>query len=262
MAPLSAALIRTELTQVDHGIIGNQLHFFPQVASTNDLARELAEDRLTPEGTLVITDEQTAGRGRMGRHWDAPPETSLLMSVIFRPALAPDQINRLVMACGLAIAEGCEEIAGVSVDMKWPNDLLIGGRKFTGILPESGLIGNMLAWVIVGMGVNVNQTFSLRDPLFETATSLRMVTGQEINRAQLLAHILAALDRWHVQLHNAILIETWRSRCVNLGQRIRVQVGTTVVEGRADELDDIGALWLTDGAGVRHRLLAGEATVL
>ena len=108
---LSSEAIEAALNRMDLGFLGKPLHYFQQVGSTNDIARELA-GRGAPEGTLVITDEQLAGRGRMARSWSAPPGSALLMSLVFRPQLAPERTYRLVMACGLAIAEGCEQASG------------------------------------------------------------------------------------------------------------------------------------------------------
>ncbi len=261
MPPLTERQIRDALAPRDTGRFGANLYYYDQIDSTNDVARALAEEE-APEGTLVMADTQTAGRGRLGRSWIAPPGTSLLMSILFRPSLPLEWVHRLVMVCGLAVAEAAEAAIGVPVDVKWPNDLLLGGKKFTGLLPESAIIGDKLAWVIVGIGVNVNTVFAPPDPLAETATSLRMVGGREYERASLLGEILANLNRWHTRIYDSALIETWRARCVTLGQRIRVETSGAVIEGLAEELDDSGALWLRDNAGQRRRLFSSEATVL
>ena len=155
LTPLSAEAITRALGGRETGPFGRQIHYAPQVGSTNDIAKELAAQG-APEGALVITDEQTEGRGRMGRRWLAPPNTSLLMSLIFRPDLPPDEANRLVMTVGLAAAEAIEAQTELTVNVKWPNDLLISGAKVAGILAESGLIADQLDYVVVGAGINVN----------------------------------------------------------------------------------------------------------
>lgn len=259
--PLSLSRIEAALTNLRAGPFGIAIHYRPQVGSTNSMARELAADG-APEGTVVITDEQICGRGRLARHWVAPPNTSLLMSVIFRPRLLPEQANRLLIACGLALAEACEAVAGVRVDVKWPNDLLIDGKKVAGILAESAIEGERLDWVIVGAGLNVHQVFTPTDPLSGKATSLHMETGKEHDRAVLLAQVLARLNDWHALVEQNVLIAAWRARCRMLGQPIQVETPGGILEGIAEDIDATGALWLRDVEGRRHLLTVGEATVI
>lgn len=261
MAALSVEQMWQALAAVDHGPFGARIHYEARVGSTNDIARRLADDQ-APTGTLVISDEQTAGRGRMGRRWQAAFGLNLLMSVIFRPTIAPVQVNRLVMVCGAAIAEACEAQSGVQVAIKWPNDLLIGGKKFSGILPESTIIGDELRWVIVGMGINVNQVFTDNDPLSETAASLRMATGHGLDRLALLAAIMARLNHWYDDLDSPALLDMWRRRCTMLGQWVSIKAGQQIVEGRAADLDDVGALLVVDDEGEHHRIAAGESSVI
>ncbi len=259
--PLSLSQIKAALAELGAGPFGHVIDYRPQVGSTNDVASELAAGG-APEGTVVITDEQIRGRGRLARHWVSPPNTSLLMSVIFRPALPADQANRLLIACGLALAEACEAVAGVHVDVKWPNDLLIEGKKVAGILAESAIVGEDLDWVIVGMGLNVHQVFTPTDPLSGRATSLHMETGKEHDRAILLAQVLARLNDWYTRIDQNALIAAWRVRCPMLGQPIWVETPDGTLAGTAEDVDATGALWLRDSEGQRHRLTVGEATVL
>lgn len=260
MPPLSKRAIWSALSGIESGAFGANVHYFEQATSTNDVARKMAEEH-APEGTLVFADEQTAGRGRMGRRWEAPPETNLLMSVIFRPVIAPDEVNRLVIACGLAVCEACERATKVKVDVKWPNDLLIGEKKVAGILPESSMVGAQLSWVVVGMGVNVNQPFSESDSLSAQATSLYMETGKTFDRALLLAQVMARLNAWYTRLSSVDLLDAWRSRCVTLGSRIQVDAAGRALSGVAESLDPTGALLLRDDMGERHRLVSGEVTL-
>ncbi len=258
---LSVESIRASLASADAGPFGAVLHYHQRIGSTNDLARELAEAG-APEGTLVIADEQTAGRGRLQRVWTAPPGSSLLMSLIFRPQLAPGRAYRLIMVCGLAIAAAVEALLPLAVQVKWPNDLHIEGRKFTGILPESAISGDCLSWVIVGMGVNVNQVFTPADPLHSTAISLRMAAGRPVDRLTLLAAIMGQVNHWQQQIASPLLAEAWQTRCSTLGQRIRVDTPGGTMTGLARDLDEDGALWLVDDAGQCHHLTVGEATIL
>jgi len=249
------------LAGLDAGVFGKNVVFQQQVGSTNDIARQLAEDH-APEGTLVIAEEQTAGRGRLGRTWESPPGVSLMQSILFRPDIEAGQTHRLVMAVGLAAAEACETAAGMRIDVKWPNDLQINGRKVAGILPESALVGDRLAWVVVGIGINVNQQFDAEHQLAGTATSLRMGAGREIDRLEVLREMLIWLAAWYRQIEGEDLHLAWAERCITLGQRVRIRAGDRLVEGLAEGLDSAGALWLRGDNGQRQRMFAGEATVV
>jgi len=259
--PLSAEILSAALAPVERGVFGLSLVHQSQVASTNDFLRELAVQG-APEGAVVIADEQTAGRGRLGRVWVSPPNANLMFTTLFRPSLPPDLALRLVMVAGLSIAEACEEIAGVKVDVKWPNDLQIDGKKFVGILPESSLTGDRLDYVLIGAGVNVNQRFDQADPLFETATSLRMACGDMIDRAPLFALIMQNCHRWHAHLSDRDLLDAWRERCVTLGQRVRALSPQGMISGLAHDIGGNGALFLKDDSGNIHFVHASEATIL
>ena len=258
---LTERRVWSALTGLDAGVFGKNVVFRRQVGSTNDIARQLAEEH-APEGTIVIAEEQTAGRGRMGRTWESPPGVSLMQSILFRPNIETGLANRLVMAVGLAAAEACEAVADVRIDVKWPNDLQIGGMKVAGILPESALVGDRLAWVVVGIGINVNQEFAADHPLAGTATSLRMAAGREIDRLALLRETLVRLAVWYGRIGDDALHGAWAARCVTLGRRVRVQVGDRVIEGLAEGLDPAGALWVQGDEGQRRRVSAGEATIV
>ncbi len=260
MQQLSAERVHEALAGLDAGAFGANLHYYPRIGSTNDVARELAAQG-APEGTLVLADEQTAGRGRMARRWIAPPGSSLLLSILFRPALHPAAAYRLVMISGLATAEACEALAGVRVDIKWPNDLQTRGKKLGGILPESAIQGERLLWVVVGLGLNVSQEFAPPDPLAQSAISLRMAAAAPPDRAALLAGILTRLNAWYAQLGSDALVDAWRARCSTLGQRIVARTPGGIFTGWAEEIDANGALWLRTDDGQRHLLAAGEATI-
>ncbi len=261
LQPLSAEILRSALSRFKTGVFGKNLHYHARTGSTNDLARDLVTQGAA-EGTVVIADEQTAGRGRLGRQWIAPPYSSLTFTTLFRPALPAEFAFKLVMVCGLAIADSCEKIAPVRVEMKWPNDLQIGGKKFVGILPESSLTGDRLDWIIVGTGVNVNQVFDPADPLYASATSLRMVSGAVANRARLFALIMRNLQRWYARLADEHLLNAWRQRCVTLGQRVRVEAPQGIVTGEALDIGSRGALHLRDDSGNIHFIHASEASIL
>jgi BirA family biotin operon repressor/biotin-[acetyl-CoA-carboxylase] ligase len=165
------------------------------VGSTNDRARELAE-RGAPHGTLVTADEQTAGRGRLGRRWEAPPATAILASLVLVPPVVAARLPELSLVAGRAVARAIEAVTGLEPTLKFPNDVLVGGRKVAGILAEASE-----GRVVLGFGVNVNQlTGELPAETATAPTSLRIETGAPVERAELLAEILAQLeigyDRW------------------------------------------------------------------
>jgi BirA family biotin operon repressor/biotin-[acetyl-CoA-carboxylase] ligase len=259
--PLSLEGIREVLAKVDAGCFGAQVHYFASVTSTNNVARNLAAEGL-PEGTLVVADEQTRGRGRRGRRWEVPPNTALLMSVIFRPFLAPMETGRLVMVCGLAAAEAIEALRTVRIDVKWPNDLQIEGKKVAGILAESAILNDQVMLTIAGIGINVNVRFEPDDPLAETATSLLIATDQITDRAVLLAQVMAGLNRWYSHLRERTLDEAWRTRMVILGRRVRAMTPDGPVDGIAEDIDATGALWFRPDVGEVVRLMAGEVSLM
>jgi BirA family biotin operon repressor/biotin-[acetyl-CoA-carboxylase] ligase len=256
----TAELLKESIAQADTVPFGEVLHYFPQVGSTNDILRDLANEG-APQGTLVITDEQIKGRGRMGRTWSAPAGTSLLMSILFRPKLKPLDAYRLVMVVGLAAAQACEALTGLHVDVKWPNDLQLSGKKLAGILPESAIEGAALRYVMVGIGMNVNQTFPPDDPLSVRATSLA-AQGGPVDRAILLAQIMRGIANWNLRISSTALSDAWRDRCTTLGKRVEILTAQGTLVGIAENIDDNGALWLRTDDNQRHLLTLGEATVL
>ncbi|MEA3406991.1 MAG: biotin--[acetyl-CoA-carboxylase] ligase, partial [Chloroflexota bacterium] len=150
--PLSKVALEARLQTA---VVGRHVELHEEIASTNTRAMMLAEQG-APEGTLVLAESQTAGKGRLGRRWFAPPYSSLLMSLILRPPLAPAQAQRATMVCSLAIVEGVAAVTGLTPRLKWPNDILLRGKKLGGVLTELGVTRRQLDHVVVGMGLNVN----------------------------------------------------------------------------------------------------------
>jgi BirA family transcriptional regulator, biotin operon repressor / biotin---[acetyl-CoA-carboxylase] ligase len=208
--------------------------------STNERARDLAASG-APHGTLVTADEQSAGRGRQGRAWTAPPRSAVLMSVLLREFEAV-----LPLAAAVAVCEACEQVAGVDCRVKWPNDVWIDRRKLAGILvegrPQEG-------WAVLGIGLNVSIAFDEFPPeLRDTAVSLGLPGGVEA----VLGAVLASLDRWLLASQDEVLA-AWRERDALKGSRIGWDRGSGVAAG----IDDSGAL-LVDTADGRVALGAGE----
>lgn len=257
--PLDVARVQAALrTQ----IIGQRIVYHASLGSTNDLAKELAEAGAA-EGTLVIADEQTSGRGRLGRRWLSPPRLNLLLSLIFRPTLSPSQVQRLTMICSLAAADAIRQVAGLEAQIKWPNDILLAGKKAGGILTELGFRGDALAYAIVGLGLNVNlRAEQLPEELRGVATSIAQVAGRPIPREPLLCALLERIEQRYEQLRGGqVPVAEWAARLATLGKAVRVSEGGGTIEGYAEAVDADGALWLRLADGRSQRILAGDVTL-
>jgi len=258
LSELSAESIRRGLRT---DLIGRSMVYFSSIGSTNDLLKELAAQG-APEGTLVIADEQTAGKGRLGRKWLAPPGTSILLSLLFHPDFAPHRAPRLTMICSLAIADAIEGLTGLPVGLKWPNDVFVRGKKVGGILTESGTTGGHLDYVVVGMGLNVNLAVSALPELRDIATSLSEELGGEVSRLELLWRILEGIEMRYKSLRRGESPhEEWAARLVNLGHQMQVTTSDGVLVGWAEGVDTDGALILHTPDGQRKRVLAGDVTL-
>jgi BirA family biotin operon repressor/biotin-[acetyl-CoA-carboxylase] ligase len=223
-----------------------------RVDSTQTVAFALAAGG-APAGTVVIADSQAAGRGRRGHVWLDEPGASLLASVVLRPRLSPARVPLLSLAVGVAVAEALQAVAGVAARLKWPNDVLVGGRKIAGILLESRLGPAVL--VVAGIGVNLAQR-TFPPPLDGSATSVALETGAPVDRDRLLAALLDALRPQCAALERGAVDEVlgrWRARSATLGQPVVVDG----VRGVAVDVDEDGAL-LVAARGVHHRVVAGE----
>jgi BirA family biotin operon repressor/biotin-[acetyl-CoA-carboxylase] ligase len=225
--------------------------------STNDRARELAAAG-APHGTLVTAGEQTAGRGRQGRGWATPPGTAIAASLVLRhhDALLP-------LRAGLAVAD----VAGPAARVKWPNDVLVGGRKVGGILVESALAGSRVRYAIAGLGINVNFQATSLGPLPDAAispTTLLDAAGALVDRERLLSRLLDDLDRGYVLIHSHRLPEIlarYRERLSTLGREVRIHGALEVVEGTAEDVAPDGALVVRLPDGQQRRFSYGEVTV-
>jgi BirA family biotin operon repressor/biotin-[acetyl-CoA-carboxylase] ligase len=226
-----------------------------------DQARLLAEGGAS-EGTVVVADVQTAGRGRLQRSWWAPPGSSLLLTVVLRPDLEPRQAQRLTMACSLAACDAIAQVSGLEAQIKWPNDVLIRGRKVCGILTELGLQGTRLQYALVGIGLNVNVDLAAAPPLMVPATSLLMEAGRPVSRLDLLVALLTGIEHRYVALRGGASTHAeWADRMATLGQYVEASSGSENWAGVAAGVDEDGALLLRLDDGTTRRLLAGDVTL-
>ena len=241
---------------------GRRLHHFFKTDSTNAVALRLAaEDE--PHGTLVIAEEQTAGRGRLGRAWHSEKTSGIYLSIILRPELAPQQAPLLTLTAGLAARDAVVQVTGLAVDLRWPNDLLAGGKKFCGILTEMQAEAQRIHYVVVGIGVNVNHT-KLPAELEPIATSLRLATGRAVSRLELLAHLLTSFDRYYNRLlgeGSAPLIARFQEvSSYAQGKRVRVVAPRETISGVTEGLDATGTLLVRRDDGQLVPVLAGDVT--
>lgn len=251
-APLDIEALRHELAPLR---LGNPLIYLSEIGSTNTLAAELAGEGAS-EGTLVTTDHQTAGRGRVGRVWKALPNQQLAMSLILRPTFPP---HFLVMASALAVAQAIETVTGARPDIKWPNDVLMNGRKVCGILIEtsSGV-------ATLGMGINVNGALDDDAELAARATTLAAALGHPVSREALAADILRRLDARYYDLLTSgasarhALRSAWRDRLITLGRPATIHQQGATLHGVAEDVDDEGALLLRLDSGFLTTVLWGD----
>ncbi len=223
------------------------IRFLESVDSTNRHLIDLAASG-APEGLVVYADHQTAGRGRMGRRWDAPPGAALLVSVLLRPVdLAPERLHLVTAAVALAARDACVELAGFRPDLKWPNDLLVGDRKLAGILATAAP-----GWVVVGMGMNLSAA-----P--EGAVAAADLAGRPVRRDGLLVALLEGLERWVVDWER--VAAAYRRDCATVGRPVRVQLTDATLTGRAVAVDADGRLVVGTAHG-EVRVAAGDVVHL
>jgi BirA family biotin operon repressor/biotin-[acetyl-CoA-carboxylase] ligase len=221
------------------------------------------------EGLVLVADHQTAGRGRLDRRWEAPPGSSLLVSILFRPAthgIAGEAAHLLPTAVGVAAAEAAGAATGADIRLKWPNDLVVelpgGWRKLSGILTESVVESGRTSALVVGIGVNVNWPPELPAELAGTATALSHLAGREIDRAALLVALLRGVDGWYGRLAGGsaagagALRGRYRELSATVGQRVRVETPDGVVAGDAVDVDDEGRLLVVDDCPDRPRAIS------
>jgi BirA family biotin operon repressor/biotin-[acetyl-CoA-carboxylase] ligase len=256
---LSAQRIEAGL---DTKTVGRNLLYLAETRSTNDEARRLAEARAA-EGTLIVTDYQSAGRGRLNRQWEAPRGSSLLMSLIFRPALQAGQLQRLTMICGLAVLDAIELEISLRAGLKWPNDVVIGDAKVGGILTESGLRGDRVEYVVVGVGLNVNlEPDELSEGLLMPATSLSAAVGRKVARLPLLWAFLRSVEARYERLKaGESPQQAWAQELVTVGRPVTVSTGEISVHGVAEGVDADGALIVRLPDGRLQRVVAGDVTL-
>ena len=238
---LAPDLVRREMAS---GSFGRTIHHFFEIDSTNDYATQLAMAG-SPEGTVVLSEEQTAGRGRMGRSWHSEPLKGIYCSIILRPNLPPAKAPLLSLMTALAVHDAVARVAALPLDIRWPNDLILGGKKFCGILAEMSAEVGRIRHVVIGIGINVNHT-SFPAEIAPLATSLKMETGKTWSRIELTGQILKRLEslcRGMEKDHGAEIIHRWSQlSSYARGKKVKIVGDDVSFEGETVGLDENGFL--------------------
>jgi BirA family biotin operon repressor/biotin-[acetyl-CoA-carboxylase] ligase len=245
-------------------IIGRHIRVFQETTSTNDVVEKFARDG-AKEGVVVIAEAQTRGRGRLGRKWVSPSGKGLWFSVLLRPQLGLEMVTQITIAAATALTRAIRAHTELRPEIKWPNDVVIRGRKTAGILTELTAELDRVAYVILGIGVDVNLDSSdLPQELHSIATSLKIERNQPVDRPALAAGILRELDAVYARItHDQFdaVADEWEAQCSTLGRDVQIQVGDRVVRGRAESLDRDGALLLRTHHGHLERICGGDVTI-
>lgn len=242
--------------------LGKEIHYFPSLNSTNTKAYELAL-KGAEEGELVIAESQEKGKGRLGRSWFSPPNLNLYLSVILRPPIPPHQAPLITLMAAVATAEAIRNYPGLRPMIKWPNDILLKGRKVAGLLNEIQSEMDRVHFVILGIGVNLNvEEKMFPKEIRSIATSVKKEMGQAISRKMFLAFLLQELEKWYTlflkQGGRSAILKAWRKWAQIKGKQVRMTSFGETITGRAIDVDSEGALIIETRYGERKRVVAGD----
>lgn len=255
-------------TEISYGlktkIIGRKIYAYRSVKSTNDIAAELAQAGET-EGTIVTAEQQTRGRGRLGRSWHSPPGCGIYVSIILKPGFAPGKAPGLAIMTSVALADAVSKFCQAGVNIKWPNDILVGGKKAAGILTELSADKDKIDYVIVGVGINVNhRSDDFPELLKPIATSLRLANRKKVKRVALFQQFLRNLEAEYRRYNKSLLSASHskiRRYSSLIGHTVQLSIGRKVVEGIAVDIDSSGAL-IFEQDGQRRAITSGEVSVV
>lgn len=243
--------------------LGRNCIYLNRVDSTNNYAKRIAEEG-AKEGTLVIAEEQTGGKGRRGRGWIAPRNVNVMMTLLLRPRIQPRNASMLTLLMAMAAVRAIREVTGFQAGIKWPNDVVAGGRKVCGILTEMSSEPDYINYVVIGIGMNVNQK-DFPQEIAGTAGSLSMVLGRDISRAELTARVMEALEElYEIFLETedmSKLCREYNSVCLNIGHPIKVLEPKNEYSGVTDGINEKGELVVKKDDGDIVCVYAGEVSV-
>jgi len=241
-------LLPCEFPGLEQGI-----HYFREIGSTMDAARELAK-KGAGEETIVIAEAQTRGRGRLSREW-LSPKGGIYFTIILRPKISPGYAPRINLMAAIAVATTIRKLFGLKAELKWPNDVLIEGKKVCGILAEMNAETDVVNFVNVGIGINANSSV----PRFEKmATSLKDALGKEISRKEFLSALLVEIRRWQALLMEGDLLEEWKKLSTTLNRDVKVVAPGEAIVGQAIDVDNTGALIIKERNGSLRKAMAGD----
>jgi BirA family biotin operon repressor/biotin-[acetyl-CoA-carboxylase] ligase len=261
-APLDLALVRERLGSAR---LGSKFHYFQEVGSTSSHARALAENGAA-EGEVVIAESQIQGRGRLGRRWESPPLANLYFSIVLRPTLPPAHAAQITLMAAVALAECVGTLIPQPPAIKWPNDILVQGKKLAGILTEACCDTARVDYVILGVGMNVNLGVeAMPETIRQRATSLSVLSGENLSREKVLSGLIQHLDRCYGILEASgfeALRPRWEAYFNLGGRRVRAESGDQAVIGVARGIDPRGALLVEDESGALRTIIAGDVIPL
>lgn len=240
------------------GIIGKEIKYFKETESTNTIAREIAGK--ADEGTIIIAESQTGGRGRMGRKW-LSPEGGIWLSIILKPEMQPVYAPRITLLAGVAVAKTIRSL-GLEAKIKWPNDVLIRGKKVCGILTEIEAEIDQIDYCVVGIGIDANvDTESFPEEFRESSTSLKKELGREINRVEFVQRLLEEFEARYLKLQKEgflPILEEWRSMSATIGEWVKITTQNRIIYGEATGVDNDGALIVETGEGKLEKIVSGD----
>ncbi len=250
---------------LDGKFIGHQLYYYDEIGSTNDEAFRLGLAG-APEGTALIANSQSAGKGRMQRVWHSPAGSNIYTSIILRPKIEPAKVSQISILAGVALAEALEKYCPDRIKLKWPNDILINGKKVCGILSQAKITVSEVDFIVLGIGINVNINYNqFPQEIRNLATSLAMETGKEISRQELIISLYENLAKWYKKLLKegfGGIKEKWKNLSPMIGQTVEVMFREEAVSGKAIGLDDDGSLILLAAGNKKVKISAGDATIV
>ncbi len=244
--------------------LGRHIHYEESVDSTQKIANRLAYEA-APEGTIVIAEEQIAGKGRMARMWYSPKYTGIWMSIILRPNIPPPKAPQLTLIAAVAVVQAMQELTNLTPQIKWPNDILINGKKVTGILTELLAEADRINAIIIGIGINVNQqTEDYPEELRAIATSLSIETGEKLERAQLIKTLLLKLEQLYIlYLEKGFypIKLLWESYAISIGKSITARTLSGSIHGKALGINEDGVLMIEDSSGKIHYVYSADIEI-
>lgn len=250
-------------SQLKSQIFGQELYFFDEIDSTNNYIKKIAENNAS-HGSLAIAECQTGGKGRRGRVWESPKGSGIWMSYLLRPTIPPYSASMITLVAGLAVAKVLSEVSGLDAKIKWPNDIVVNSHKVCGILTEMSADPDMINYVVVGIGINVN-TKSFPEEIAQVATSVRIETGKQYSRSEIIARICESFEEFYEKFCEtsdmSLLIDEYNRHLVNVDREVRISELTGEYTGTARGIDKEGQLLVELPDGNIKAVFAGEVSV-